>query len=128
MESFYQKTTLIIAVIAIVSPILTTIINNVFQLINRSIDRKEQRFKETIQYKRNVIENYIRNLGAYLVYVTKESPDEYKQSYTLVLLYVPLDIRNEIIKIDALIKEDTLLAQQAYEQLIPKIEEYLGQL
>ncbi len=120
--------TAVIAIAAIISPILTAIINNAFHLIEKSMDNKEKKRERTTDYKRKIIENYLSCLGRQLAGPSYESTEHYKEVYTLVLLYVPSDIRNIIIKIDNCIFDHRDHAKKLAEDLIPILKQYLTEL
>lgn len=120
--------TAVVAIAAIISPILTAIINNAFHLIERAIDNKAEKRKRTTDYERKIIETYLTCLGRQLAGHSYESNEHYKEVYTLVLLYVPTDIRREIIRIDNCILNHRDDAKMLAEELIPILKEYLKTL
>lgn len=129
MDFDASKVTAVIAVAAIISPILTATINNIFQLVVKAMDNRRERHEKTVEYKRKVLENYLRCFGGELRNIpSNEAVEDYKKAYILALLYVPSEIREEMIKVDNLIDADKSTAKQLLENLIPSIEKLLGKL
>lgn len=50
----------IIAVAAIISPILTAVINNVHQRNMKKLELKEKHYSQTASYQKEIFENYLR--------------------------------------------------------------------
>lgn len=76
----------IVAISAVISPIFTAIINNHYQLKLKKIELKQKEYEQTILYKRNILENYIRYLNGVYQYPNKESLSNYAQYYSLAIL------------------------------------------
>lgn len=56
--------TAIIGIIAIISPIATTLINNHYQLKFKRAEFNLQAYERNVIYKQKIYENYLRNLNA----------------------------------------------------------------
>lgn len=123
-----SKVTAVIAVAAIFSPIITAAINNIFQLFMKLMDNKEKNRERTTDYKRKIIESYLRSIGQYINSCSMAKANDYKETYLLALMYVPKTIREKMIHIDNLLNTDEDEAQKMVEQLIPEIEQLLGKL
>lgn len=77
-----------IAVAAIVSPIITALINNHYQVKLRKLDYVDEQLKNTVYHKRDIFEKYLHYSGR-LLYTG--SPDDYMLYYSYyfqALLYV----------------------------------------
>ena len=125
----YNAITTIIAVVAIVSPILTTIINGIFAILNKKMDNEQKNLEKKQQAKdrdiirtREVIDLYIQTLEEYLLnpsYVTKEN---YHKAYGPALLYVHSNIRNTMKSVNDLIEiNDIKNASNVTDALIEQI-------
>lgn len=90
----------IVALAAIISPILTAIINNHYQLKLKHMELKQKEYEETIMYKRNIFENYLRNLNDVFQHPTNESLSRYAQYYPLACLYLPEDICRQLSEVN----------------------------
>ena len=121
--------TVVIAVVAIISPILTAVINNCFQLKFKKIELKEKHKQDTVNYQRNVFENYLR-YAAYRAADTKIEQDKYQEVYSLALLYASDELREQMIKIDFLSSSPYhhFEANEKFTQLIPQIRDYIEKL
>lgn len=121
--------TAVIAVIAIVSPVLTAIINNLFQLIIKILETKEKHQQDTVKYQRCVFEDYLRYTSQHVNNRANSLKDKYKEVYSLALLYAPDAISTQMIEIDNLASNDYRNdANQKLTQLIPQIKKYLSKL
>lgn len=92
----------IVALAAIISPILilTAIINNHYQLKLKHMELKQKEYEETIMYKRNIFENYLRNLNDVFQHPTNKSLSRYAQYYPLACLYLPEDIGRQLSEVN----------------------------
>lgn len=86
----------IVALAAIISPILTTIINNRYQLKQKRMELKQKKYEQTVLYKRTIFENYLRYLNEVAQHPTDDSISGYAQHYPLAYLYLPDEVRNKI--------------------------------
>lgn len=82
--------TSIIAVIALISPILTTFINNQYQLKIRKIEMSEKRYDETIRKRKEMFELYCQSLSqvAMSFAAKTEVYDKYAACYGITILYM----------------------------------------
>lgn len=108
----------IVALCAIISPILTSIINNQYQLKLKRIELTQQEYKETVLYHRNVYEKYLRYAGRCIYFSDSDALKEYGESYYSALMYAPPDIRVDMIEANKLMLETELTEASA---LIEKI-------
>ena len=84
----------IVAIAAIVSPVLTAIFNNRHQLKLKHLELKQQQYEQSIVYKRTILENYLKGLSALSHRNnTSENRDLYSKNYPLALMYVPEDVQ-----------------------------------
>lgn len=87
----------ILALSAIISPILTALINNHHQLKIKKLEAKQQEYERTVMYKRNIFENYLRYLNDVSQNPTKESVSGYAQYYPLAFMYLPKDVQKNFL-------------------------------
>lgn len=120
---FSSLVTAIVALSAIITPIITTIINNKHFLKVRSLDDKQAKYKETTKYKQSIIENYIKYAGRCISHANVATMHDYGEYYFLALTYSPNDIREQMKQIHSYMlayKWDK--ASAALESLIPSLE------
>lgn len=122
-----SKITAVIAVAAIVSPILTAVVNNVFQLIDKYMNNRESRYQQEVKYKRTIIEDYLRYASA--VIASASYKDKYCEAYGLALIYVPDEICQSMMEIDELICNDGKdVAEPLLRELVPKLRSHIDKL
>lgn len=118
--------TVVIAVCAIISPIITTLLNNHHLYKMRKLDIKLETEQKSYFYKRGVYENYLKTAGRCATLVSHENLSAYGEAYMLALIYFPDDLRNELIRInDCFINIDREQAVTLLNQLAPKIHTIL---
>lgn len=108
----------IVALCAIISPILTAIINNLYQLKLKRIELSQQEYRDTILYHRNIYENYLKYAGRCICFSDPDATKEYGEYYYSALMYAPPDIRTDMIKANQLMFDHKLKEASA---LIEKI-------
>nr|DAN88709.1 MAG TPA: hypothetical protein [Caudoviricetes sp.] len=97
----------IIAICAIISPIITTILINRHLYKIRKLDEAAQLRKETYFYKRGIYEDYLRYTGQCITHATVETLDNYGATYALALIYFPEDLQSKIIDLNNAINHGT---------------------
>lgn len=107
----------IVALCAIISPILTTIINNRYQMKIKKLETKQHYFEDNIVRKRTIFENYLKAASRCAIYAKIEAISEYGECYIPALIYAPSDIRTDMINIH------NLMINHKWEKAIPLIEE-----
>ena len=98
--------TAIIAICALVSPILTAIINNIFQLLLRRQEFKHEEKLADEEHEREVFEGYVRAAGACIQVQNTEALHEFGRHSSQAMYYVPEDIREEMLKLEKSIRTD----------------------
>ena len=118
----HNMITTVVAVAAIVSPVVTTLINCVFQLINKCLDNKQELLKNTVYHKREILEKYVSCLGEVIRYCSSENESQYGKYHNLAYLYLPSEFHEPMSNISKLIRDcEFIQAQQLSEELIPLI-------
>lgn len=92
----------IVAFCAIVSPILTAIINNRHHTHMLKIEMDRKHYEETILHRRDVLENYLRCAGNCSTFADNSALAEYGRAYCIALMYAPTDLRDKMVAIHQL--------------------------
>lgn len=112
----------IIALCAIVSPVLTTIINNCHQTKIKKLELKQQEYRNTIIHQRDFFENYLKHAGRCIYYADSEALKDYGEHYFSALMYAPDDLKADMIEANQLmLKDDWDNASVLIEKLTAKI-------
>ncbi|MFQ4152914.1 hypothetical protein [Lactiplantibacillus plantarum] len=112
-----ETITSVIAVAAIISPVLTTLINNYYnELANRraadkekrlelqrQLDEQHQQFVDQNTHIRNIYEKYTEYTFEVISTRGKSSTTEQGKYFGLVLLYVDQNLREKLIDIQSLL-------------------------
>ncbi len=106
----------IVALCAIISPILTTIINNRYQTKIKRIELSQQEYRDSAMHYRNVYENYLKHTGPCIYHADQEALKGYGEYYYSALMYAPHDIQTDMIEANRLMMEDK------YDEASPIIE------
>lgn len=89
---------------AVISPIVTTIINNRHQKVlnqqNNELQLKLKYLESSFPLKSLALDNYLNSLSKYLTNPSKQNLSDYKISMTKVHLYVGKNVINAIENID----------------------------
>lgn len=121
----------IIAVAAIISPILTAVINNLHQRTMKKLELEEKHYDKTVSYQKEIFENYLSKTGNYIGsrFTNVKALMEYDDAYLVALLYAPNDLQVLMKNAnDAIRSEIVPQALSAFEELIPKIQEHIQNL
>ena len=112
----------IIALCAIISPTITSIINNRHQLKIKKLELQEKRNENTIFYQRTIFENYLKYSGECVTYFDSHAFRQYGVYYLVALMYASDDIRDKMIEANAMIRSNNFAgAQTIYEELAPML-------
>ena len=90
----------IIAICAIISPIITTHLNNHHLYKMRKLDDATQLRKDSYFYKRGVYEDYLRYTSQCLTNPSASTLNEYGKTYALALIYFPDELQEQLIAIN----------------------------
>lgn len=118
--------TAIVALMSLFSPIITTLINNCYQLKIKKLEYKQKQYEDTVVYKRNIFENYVSSLSKLSAYATDDTIKDYGKYYSLAFMYLPEDLQNDMSKINLIVLEHKWSdVFPLLENLIPKINKIL---
>lgn len=121
--------TAIIAVCALVSPIVTTVINNHHQKAMKRLEYEEQEKQRRIERQREIYEGYFQAAGACIQYANPDSLLEFGRHSAQLLYYAPDDLIDEIQQIESLIlSHNRHLAQDQLNHVISKSRSILREL
>lgn len=119
----------ILALVATISPILTSIINNMHHTKIRKLELRQEHLKNTVYHQRNTLESYLKYAGRCIARADSDALKEYNEYYFSALLYACPELRPDMIAIhDLMEKFDWDAATPLFENLIPKIHDYLQEL
>lgn len=114
--------TVVIAVCAIVSPVITTLLNNHHLYKMKKLDMKLESEKSSNFYKRGIYEEYLKVTGKCVAYPEDNLINNYGEVYLLALVYFPEELRPELICInDLIVGLSWEEARKALNELAPKI-------
>lgn len=121
--------TAILGIAAIISPIATAIINNLYQLKLKRIELQQKHLENTTYYIRSIFENYLRYAGRCIYNSDRVALKDYGEYYFLALSYAPDEMTDLLISINNCIYNEQFDdATQQLEQLKPKISVLLQRL
>ena len=121
--------TAILGISAIISPIATAIINNLFQLKAKKLEMKQKNLENTTYYVRSIFENYLRHAGRCINNADRDARKDYGEYYFLALTYAPDNVFPAMIEInDAISACDYQIATSLLEKLKPEISKLLQKL
>lgn len=106
-QDFYSFLTIVIAVCAILSPVITAIINNHHQKVMKQLEYKHLEHEEQSQHEREVCEAYVRAAGSCIHRTDVDAVRKYGEQFGLVVYYAPEDIRKDILLLEDSLFSDT---------------------
>ena len=119
----------IIAVAAIISPILVALINNHHQLKLKNAETDRIAYEENEKAIKQVYINYIKYTGRCLACALPENEEAYNEYYFQLLMYVPEEIANSMKKInDLILGSEYIKASKELEDLVPKLKVQIRKL
>ncbi|MCM1286283.1 MAG: hypothetical protein NC213_08005 [Acetobacter sp.] len=121
----------IIAVAAVISPILTAIINNAHQTKMKKLELKQEHYEKSVTYQINIFENYLRKAGKHIgsKFRSLEASQEYTNAYLVALLYAPKELQDSMKNAnDCIENSDVASATFLFEKITPKIKRHIDTL
>lgn len=92
--------TVIVAIAAIISPVITTLLNNHYQLKIKKMEMQQKQYEDTVLYRRQVIENYLQALSVIMQNFSRSNLEIYAKYYSIAYLYLPDTIQEEMSNIN----------------------------
>lgn len=121
--------TAIIAVCSLISPIVTTLINNHHQKVMKQLEYREKEKSYKLERKRQIYENYIRAAGSCVQLLSRETLSEFGKYSSQILCYVPEDLQEDIITMEKLINEHNMVkALSLLDHIVLKLRPILQEL
>lgn len=120
-----------VAIAAIISPILTALINNKHQTKIKRMELKHDHYEKTVTYQRNIFENYLKIAGHYIGSEFKDYEDQkkYNDAYLATLLYTPNDLKQFLVDANKfIIQKDIKRSLSSFELVATKIRDHLNTL
>lgn len=120
-----------VAFAAIISPILTALINNTHQTKIEKMELEHDHYEKTVTYQRNIFENYLRITGHYIGSEFKDYEDQkkYNDAYLSILLYTPDELKSLLVNANKfIIQKDLKQSLASFELIATKIRDHLNTL
>lgn len=95
--------TALLGICAIISPILTAIINNLYQIKLKKIELRRQEYRDATLHQRDLFDNYLHHAGRCIYRADSENLTAYGEAYFTALSYASGALRDDMIKANALI-------------------------
>lgn len=89
--------TSIIALCALLSPIITALINNHHHLKMKKLELQEQERVHKLEHQKQIFESYLCAAGACIKFADDPHLREYGSYYALALFYAPEEIKPDMI-------------------------------
>lgn len=95
--------TAILGIAAIVSPVLTTLLNNHHLFRMKKLELKQSEYEQTVLYKRNIFEQFLQSLSQLSQFQKEEHLALYSKYYPLAYMYLPSDVQKTLSELNLLI-------------------------
>lgn len=92
----------IVSLCAIISPLLTALINNHHHTKIRKLELQQQRYQDTIIHRRSIFENYFRSAGQCFNFSSNDNIAEFGNWQCIAIMYAPPEFREQMIQINNL--------------------------
>lgn len=84
--------TAIIAICALITPLLTTKANNSHQIKLKKLELRQQSIEQEIDYVRNKMDIYLQTVGAYIGSETTMNQSAFEQAHFSLLSVLPMEM------------------------------------
>lgn len=95
----------IVTLVAIISPIFTSVINNIYQLKLKKLELKQSEYEKITLHKRELFENFLSAFNQVCHIRTTETVSLYASSYSLIYVYLPPNVRSDLGMVNLLISK-----------------------
>lgn len=121
----------IIAIIALLSPPVTALIENIFKLIAKWIDYKHLIYENEYNHKRDLFENFLYCSGLVAAYWNKENINKLLHAYYVIIPYIPKNKFRHFRNYCNLIQEDENMNEDEahrllHDEIVPCIKKELN--
>ena len=96
IEKFNNFMPSITAIVAILAPILVAIINNHHQYRLKKMELEQKSYEQSVLHKREIFEKFLSAFNKACQLRTGEAVSEYSSCYSLVYIYLPKPVREEL--------------------------------
>lgn len=96
----------ITAITAILAPIFVAVINNRHQYKLKKMELMQKSYEQSVLHKREIFEKFLSAFNKACQLQTEDAVSEYSSCYSLVYIYLPKPVRDELGKINLLIKQN----------------------
>lgn len=131
MDKLSTIVTISVAIAAIISPILTALINNKHQTKIKKMELEHDHYEKAVTYQRNIFENYLRITGHYIgsEFEDYEDQKKYNDAYLSILLYTPDELKSLLVNANKfIIQKDLKQSLASFELIATKIRDHLNTL
>lgn len=97
--------TIVIAICAILSPILVAVINNWYNFKLKKLEAQQQKEKETTAFIQSVYEHYLQSAGRCIASCTRETEQQYGEHYSIAFIYFPSEFHDSLKNINSAIRD-----------------------
>ena len=95
---------MVVAICALISPILTAIFNNWHQRKMKQMEYDHQEREDQLKREREIYEGYIRAAGAAVQSGTLDNLSEFGSHSALAMYYAPKELREDMLSLERLVK------------------------
>lgn len=93
----------IVALASIISPIITTALNNRHQYKIKKLELEQLEYERTTLYKRKIFENYLKGLSMVSQCKNPDAISIYAEYYPLAFMYLPEHIQSKMTNADRIV-------------------------
>lgn len=116
----------VIAICAIISPVITTLLNNHHALKMKKLEMKLTEQEKSTLYKRGIYENYLRLTSQCIMHPSAQNLADYGNIYPMALIYFPEELISELNELNTQIaKHEMNNCREMFDKLAPKIRTIL---
>lgn len=121
--------TSVLAICAIVSPILTACINNAHNTKIKKLELKEEKYRNTVLHKRDIYENYLKTAGRCIYYADSDALKDFGEYHMQALVWADDELFDKMTNISKLMyDEDWRNSRVLLEEIAPLIHEKIEKL
>ncbi len=106
LEKINNFMPLITAIVAILAPVLTAIINNRHQYRIKKMELEQKAYEQSVLHKREIFEKFLSSFNKACQLKTSESLSEFSSCYSLVYIYLPKPVQDELALVNLLIHKN----------------------
>ena len=96
----------ITAITAILAPVCVAVINNHHQYKLKKMELEQKTYEQSVLHKREIFEKFLSAFNKACQLHTIDAVSEYSSCYSLVYIYLPKPVREELGKINLLIEQN----------------------